>query len=182
MSATISVDWPSKVINVPKGYLTLLSGILYEMDIPTFHLDLKDLEDDIEGMPWPDTHTNIPPVTVGGTQLARIVEIINGYTITFEDGQYSVNVTGANSNIADVVNRNQVSVNTANSAGLVASATINRIERILANKAITDPVAGKFRVYDDDGVAVLYEADLWEDAAGTIPYRGKGAERKERLE
>jgi hypothetical protein len=44
--------------------------------------------------------------------------MINNYTVTFEDGQYAVNLVGANSNIADVVNVNQVSVRSANSAGL----------------------------------------------------------------
>ena len=56
--------------------------------------------------------------------LARTVEIINGYTVTFEDGQYAVNLVGANSNVGDVVNVNQVSVRSANSAGLVTSAAI----------------------------------------------------------
>jgi len=50
-----------------------------------------------------------------------VVEIINGYTVTFEDDSYAVNLVGANSNIADVVNLNTVSVRAANSAGLIQS-------------------------------------------------------------
>ena len=71
-----------------------------------------------------DTHRHNPPVDVGGVSLARVVEIINGYTLTFEDGQYAVNLYGANTNAADVVNVNQVSVRSSNSAGLVTSAAI----------------------------------------------------------
>jgi len=48
-----------------------------------------------------------------------VVEIINGYTVTFEDGQYRVTLLGANSNVADVTNVNQVSIQPNNSAGQV---------------------------------------------------------------
>jgi hypothetical protein len=54
------------------------------------------------------------------------VVIVNGYTITYEDGQYAVNLVGANSNVADNVNVNQVSVRSANSAGLVQTREIEQ--------------------------------------------------------
>ena len=47
------------------------------------------------------------------------------------------------------------------------------------NKTVTDPTAGTFTVYDDDGTTVLYVADLWENAAGTQTYRGQGADRRD---
>ena len=83
-----------------------------------FRLNLKDLEDDSDGMAFERTHKHNTSVSVGGVILARVIEIINGYTVTFEDGQYAVNLVGANRNVADVVNINQVSVRSANSAGL----------------------------------------------------------------
>lgn len=49
------------------------------------------------------------------------------------------------------------------------------------NKTVTDPVTGKFTVYEDDGVTVKFEADLWENVGGTQRYRGQGAERRDRL-
>ena len=58
-------------------------------------------------------------MTLGGLTLSRVVEIIAPYTITFEDGQYAVNLVGANNNIADKTNVNQVSVRSSNSAGMV---------------------------------------------------------------
>jgi len=115
----ISIDWNTKVISIPQADLTLVSGSVYELDIDAFRLDLKDLEDG-EGMPFLDTHAHNTEVTLGGVTLARTFEIINGYTITFEDGQYAVNLTGANSNIPDVTNVNQVSVRSFNSAGLIS--------------------------------------------------------------
>jgi hypothetical protein len=116
----ISVNWSTKIITVPKADTTLVqaSPEIRGLDIDTFRLALKDLEDG-EGMPFLDTHSHNTAVTVGGVTLARVVQVINGYTITFEDGQYAVNLTGANSNISDVANVNQVSIRSANSAGLV---------------------------------------------------------------
>lgn len=52
----------------------------------------------------------------------------------------------------------------------------------LRNKTVTDPTAGTITIYDTDGTTVLYMADLFENAAGTIAYAGAGAERRERLE
>ena len=118
----ISINWPTKVINVPKADMTLVQSTpieIRELNIDTFRLTLKDLEDDVEGMPFLHTHNHNTTVVVGGTTLARVVEIINGYTITFENGAYAVNLVGANSNIADVLNLNTVSVRAANSAGLI---------------------------------------------------------------
>lgn len=115
----ISVDWATKVISIPQSYLTPLGGSVYELDLDQLRLDLKDLEDGEEGMPFEDTHAHSTAVTLGGVTLARVIEFINGYTVTFEDGQYAVEAKGANSNIADVMNVNQVSLRTFNSAGLI---------------------------------------------------------------
>ena len=119
----ISINWATKVISIPKADLTLVSGTTYEYDVNAFREELKDIEDDEEGMPFLDTHAHNPPLDVGGLTLARSVEIINGYTITFEDGHYGVNLYGANHNVNDVLNRNSVSIATANSAGLIEVAT-----------------------------------------------------------
>ena len=122
-----SINHHTKVITIPKADLTLLQLTpteVRELNIPNFHTELRDWEDGPDGMPMPTTHNYYPPITVGGVALAPVIEMINGYSITFEDGLYSVNLVGANSNIADFVNRNQVSVRTANSAGLLQSREI----------------------------------------------------------
>lgn len=118
----ISIDWPTKVITIPKADTTLVDigpPEIRSLDVNQFRKDLNALQAGEEGMPELTTHTHNPPVTVGGVTLARVVEIINGYTITFENGAYAVNLTGANNNISDVVNLNTVSIRAANSAGLV---------------------------------------------------------------
>jgi len=115
----ISIDWAARVISVPQADLTLVqSPNTYELNLNTFRLALKALEASEDGMPELDTHRHSTEVVVSGTTLARTIEIINGYTVTFEDGQYAVNLVGANSNVAEVTNINQVSLRSANSAGL----------------------------------------------------------------
>ena len=119
----ISIAWGTKVINVPKSYLTNISGTLYELDTEQFRLDLKDLEDSEEGMAHLDTHRHNTEVTIAGVTYARTIEIINGYSITFEDGYYSVRLVGSNNNIFDIqsgiLNQNLVQVIPTNSAGLI---------------------------------------------------------------
>lgn len=124
---TTTIDWGTSVISVPRADLTLLQSSpteIRQLDLNAFRLDLKSLEDSSDGMAFLRTHNHNTSVTVGGVVLARVVEIINGYTLTFEDGQYAVNLVGANSNAGDVVNVNQVSVRSANSAGLQDLSTL----------------------------------------------------------
>lgn len=118
----ISINWGTKVISVPQSYITPISGVRYSLDVNQFRLDLKDLEDSEEGMPFDKTHNHNTTVTVGGVTLARVVEIINGYTISFEDTgtPYMVRLDGANNNILDVTNIiANVNVASTNSAGLI---------------------------------------------------------------
>lgn len=117
----ITINWKDKIINVPRADMILVQSVpveIRQLNINDFRMALKDLEDSAEGINFLDTHLHYPPIEVGGAILARVVAIINGYTVTFEDGQYAVNLVGSNSNIADVTNVNQVSVRSSNSAGL----------------------------------------------------------------
>lgn len=138
----ISINWATGVISVPQSYLTDLGGGIYELDADVFRLDLKDLEDSDEGMVFPITHNHNTEVVLAGVTYARSIEIINGYTITFEDGQYAVEVVGANTNFGDVTNVNQVSLRTNNSAGLIVTGGTDMTEVInLLNQIKTLTVA-----------------------------------------
>ena len=72
-------------------------------------------------MAFPDTHRHNTAVTLSGVTYARTFEIINGYTVTFQDvgTPYTVRCVGANHNLADVKNVNQVSLIIGNAAGLI---------------------------------------------------------------
>lgn len=132
----ISIAWATGVITVPQSFLTHLGGTTYELDLDTFRLALKDLEDDEAGMPWPKTHNHNTEVTLAGITFARSIEIIPPYTVEFEDGVYGVNLVGANSNIPDVLVRNSVSVNTQNSAGLIVT-TVGGVDQATVQAALT---------------------------------------------
>jgi len=114
----LSVDWGTKVITVPQNYLAFVSGSLYELDVEQFFRDLRDIEDDEAGQVHLPMVAHKTKSTLSGVTYARVVEIVNGYTVTFEDGQYRVRLVNANNNISDVANLNQVSIITQNSAGL----------------------------------------------------------------
>lgn len=123
----ITIDWPTKIINIPRADLVLLQStptFIYQLNMQWFHEQLRDIEDNYDGMANVDTHKYVGTISVGGVVLSPVVEIINGYTVTFEDGQYRVNLSGANTNLADVTNVNQVSVASSNSAGLQDLSTI----------------------------------------------------------
>lgn len=118
---TISINWATKVITVPQADLTFISGSTYELDVEDFRLWLKDIEDSETGMAFLDTHRRNAPVTLAGATYAQTFEIINGYTVLFQDvgTPYTVRCVGANHNIGDVKVVNQVSLIIGNSAGLI---------------------------------------------------------------
>ena len=115
-----SVNWETRVITIPQSFLTSLGDTKYLLDTDALRLALKDIEDS-EGISFPDTHRHNTEVVLGGITYARFFEIINGYTVTFENGSYAIVLVGSNNNILDVTNLNYVSVRSMNSAGLIVS-------------------------------------------------------------
>ena len=124
----ITIDWANtKVISVPRADMTLIQSSpteIRELNTNSFRLELLDLADNPDGRPWEKTHQHDTETLLGGITYARKLQILDPYTVTFEDGQYAVNLTGSNNNILDKTNKNQVSVNPSNSAGLISSPDI----------------------------------------------------------
>lgn len=117
----ISVDWKTKVINVPKADTTLVDigpPEIRRLNVDTFRLALKVLEASEEGIVFEDTHQHNTEVTIAGIVYARLIEFINSYTITFESGAYGVDLSDANNNIMDVLNLTATQLRSNNSAGL----------------------------------------------------------------
>jgi hypothetical protein len=185
----VTVNWGTKVINIPQSYLTPLGGSVYELDLDAFRLDLKDLEDDAEGMPFADTHMHNTEVTFSGVTLARVILIINGYTVTFEDGQYAVEAKGANSNLADVMNLNQVSLRSFNTAGLItvvegSGLTTEEHDALMAAASdaefIKNIEGGKWEIsgsqmifYKEDNVTEIARFDITYDVDGNPIMRAR---------
>jgi len=65
--------------------------------------------------------------------------------------------------------------------GESASVVMEIMEKVLRNKMVTNPATGDIIVYEDDGTTPFLSASLFEDADATQPYRGEGADRRERL-
>lgn len=179
----ISIDWATKVITVPKSYTSLITLSPFEkrsLDIDQFRLDLKALEAGVEGMPFDDTHTHNTTVTVGATTLARVVQIINGYTVTFEDGSYAVELEGANSNIADVTNLNTVQIRSNNTAGLIDASTLLSelldVRKITKNRRSLDETTGILTIFDDDDVSTYASFQVYTDDSFTTAYTKAGGE------
>ena len=127
----ITIDYsdptPEYVINIPKADMLQVQASpveVRELDIDTLRQDLGAIQESAEGMWAPTAFFHTPPLTVAGVTLARVVEILAPYVILFEDGSYNVNVVGGNSNVSDVTVKNSVGVNTANSAGLQDSVSL----------------------------------------------------------
>lgn len=118
-----TVNPATKVITIPQSDLTNVSGTLYSFDTDAFRLALRDWEDNPTNIALPNTHRHNTAVTIAGVTYARFVEIINGYSVEFEDGAYSVLLTGSNNNIWDIQGgilvQNQVQVIPGNSGGLI---------------------------------------------------------------
>ena len=49
------------------------------------------------------------------------------------------------------------------------------------NKVVSDPVTGHEIVYDDNSTTPLKTGDIYEDIAGTMPFDGSGANRRDRM-
>lgn len=182
----LSIDWNTLVISVPQADLTFVSGTLYELDTDAFRLELKSIEADEVGMPFLDTHQHNTEVTIAGVTYARTVEIINGYTVTFEDGQYAVKLVGSNNNIFDegIINRNQVSIIPTNSAGLIKGPTTPTETHIVAayddsvdilnlsvwlerlGKTVLIPTSCQVDWFNEDGTLLFTVSDSSPDAQG----------------
>jgi hypothetical protein len=108
---------------VPQADLSPVSGTLYTLDTNQFRLDVLALLDDEDYIWMATAYTHNTEVTVAGVTYARTIEFINGYSVEFEDGQYTVRLEGSNNNIFSVQDgilvQNQVQVIPTNSAGLI---------------------------------------------------------------
>jgi len=143
----ITIDWATKIINIPKADLTLIQSTpteIREMDVNWFRLRLKDIEDNVEGLPFTDTHRHNTQVVLAGLTLARVVEILAPYSITFENGTYAVNLVGANNNVADRTNVNNVSVRSSNSAGLISTTVGSGLSTAEHDQLMKTLTVGKF--------------------------------------
>ncbi len=58
---------------------------------------------------------------------------------------------------------------------------VSDVAQLLRNKVVTNPATGVMTIYADNGTDVLFSANVYEDVAGSSPYVGHGANRRDRL-
>ena len=159
----ITIDPATKVISIAQADLTFISGTLYELDTNAFRLTVMQLLDNEDHIFLPIAFSHNTEVTLGGETFARTIEVINGYSLTFENLVYSVRMAGSNNNFFDVDNNilnpsGNVTVIGRNSAGLLASPDITRIHNdmglnLSGTKVITENVADSdYTEVNADGV------------------------------
>lgn len=202
---TLDIDWAGADPNppyqahveIPQAYLTLISGTLYELDTDLMWSDMKDREDDEDGIPFSDQQIRAPAVTIVGVTLAPVYESIA--EVQFEDtgSAYTVRLVGTNNNLFDVesgilVPTPLVTVIGQNSAGLIIVISGSgldagqdakltgiydgvfgqKIMRVSVAPLASDPggpLPGFMLLYDAQAVPVLMgHKELWEDEAMTI--------------
>lgn len=131
----IDVNWVTGLITVPRADMPVVqvSPEIRSFDVVQFHKDLRTIHASVQGAPYSTTHLHGLPYTISGTNYADSVNILDPYTVEFEDGQYTVLSFGANHNVGDVKVPNQVSLITNNSAGLI---NIVEIRELLYDGAI----------------------------------------------
>lgn len=114
----LTVDYSSApfLITVPKSDLTLIEGTKYQLDVDTYWLLLADYTDNEQTMSQPILYSRVP-ATATTPSITNIN--LDYYTIEFENGLYSVNIINGNTNIREAEEKNQVSVNTNNTAGFI---------------------------------------------------------------
>jgi hypothetical protein len=69
----------------------------------------------------------------------------------------------------------------ADAAAVDLVSKVNIAQAILRNRVVTDPLTGIMTVYADDNVTPLLTARMFETIGTSQPYRGQGAEHRERL-
>jgi hypothetical protein len=183
MAIVASVNWISGEITISRTGMTLLqaSPEIRGLDVNALRLELRDLEDDLDGRPWPKTHIHSTQETLSGVVYARKFTIIAPYFITFEDGIYSVIAdNSANHNILDVRTYNSVSLSVSNSAGLQAVTSgsgltpeqhdrLVKIEQAHYNRRVWDKVGSTITIYDSDDLTPLYVFDTNSDLSDITP-------------
>jgi len=132
MALINSIDWAGTseiLINRADMPVIQVSPEVRSLDTDLLLSELKDQESSADGMPWTDTQRHNSEYTIGGITYAQSIEIIDPYFITFEDGQYSVSLSGSNNNIIEVASANQVRILANNSAGLINPQAINYLNQ-----------------------------------------------------
>jgi hypothetical protein len=192
VGASATIPYKAR-ITIPQADLSFVSGTLYEFDTMAFWAEMKTNEEDIDGIVFNDLQAHNPDYTVAGINYADAVFMLCEVTFENTGSNYSVKLVGSNNDIFDEDNGILVAtpgltiiptnaagliiVETADAADINAKLTTLLAAQDLTNEQtaaqhITDPATSKL-ILRNATVMRRWEGDAWEDAARTIPYRGR---------
>ncbi len=186
MAAKWTFDGPNKLFIVKSG----VTQLDVQVDLYSSWKQEVKLSDNLKWAPAMRTIGGDP--TTLALNAGDTYFMINGWRIRPQEANHTLNVDGnlftdppGFSTFVDTVGAFNVRVemflsNIIDGLNFLRD-QIDLARKIMQNKFITDPTTGIATIHDDDGTPLL-TGDLFEDAAGTIPYKGEGAERRERLE
>ena len=121
----MDINYGTLLITIYKTdtFVTLVSGNIYNVDTNLFRLAVEARMDDGDGITYLKPFNHNTSVLLGGINYARIIEVINGYTIRFDDNggldPWVANLQGSNNNFLDVAVLTTVQIRSNNSAGLI---------------------------------------------------------------
>lgn len=116
-----TVNWTTKVIDVPLGDLTLISGVNYTLDVSDFWIEMRRLEaSPTDGLWAEQTIEYVNSQILSGITYSAIVKMVNGYTWHVMSTNINVSLIGPNSNLIDTnIPGNGISILSNNSAGKI---------------------------------------------------------------
>ena len=120
-----TVDWTTRVILVPLGDLTLVSGVNYTLDTSDFWIEMRRLEaSPSDGLSAIQAIEFINTQILSGISYSAIVKLINGYTWRIDSSNINVSLIGKNSNLLDAhIPGNGISILANNSGGKIEVST-----------------------------------------------------------
>ena len=125
-----------------------------------------------------DFSGNVEVNNITAANISASIEL-NGGTLTIDstctDG--TVDVIG----VGRLVDNSGAGCTVNTLAFMNADDTTN-LRKLMTNRFETDPVTGTLTVYDDDDTTILYQGNIWENVLATQIYRGRGSERRDKLD
>lgn len=167
-------DWVDQEIEIEAGVAEITAA-----DLKTA---IRRAEADVQGIVWDSIAETFNPVTLtasASTFLNVILADAWKLLTLSTSGSFSVgegNVVAELDGIAIFAPNNLVAnVNNTSSAGvLVGNASIDILRKLLQNRNDVNQTSNKMEVYNDAGTVVEFDADIYEDVAGTTPWDGTG--------
>jgi len=119
----------------------------------------------------------------GGLGIQNVTSGTDESVIDFESGRavFDATVAAGRFGVRGVADVTDNSTGTAVIEDNTLNGKVQELVKAQFNKMITDPDTGTITIFEDDDTTIFKTGSLFEDDNATQPYRGQGAERRERM-